>query len=325
MSLLLILILIPPMSAAPSGDWTFVVFGDSIGAENTTTGISPDLSMIATAVSAENPDLVLYTGDMINGWMLTNESPMMDNFTGQFGNWMQAVSPIHNYTAGTGVPLYVMRGNHEEGSNESAAPLFQAYSSSVAVNMPQNGPPGEKNLTYSFIHNGAKFIVLEQYVAHDGLKETVNQTWLNEQLTQDTRPFMFVFGHSSAYLAINDTAQMIYDLAMHPEQRDIFWESLVNNQVPAYFCGHAHMYVRGENRNVQQVIGGNGGAAMLAFDPANASPELTIKYPLQPVAQNDQKVGYLVITVHENSGTFSGVQKVYNLSLIHISEPTRPY
>jgi hypothetical protein len=51
---------------------------------------------------------------------------------------------------------------------------------------------------------------------------------------------------------------------------------------------------------------------MQAFNPALAEPALTVEYPLTPVAQKDQKVGYLVITVHEDTGTFDGVQKVLN-------------
>jgi len=77
--------------------------------------------------------------------------------------------------------------------------------------------------------------------------------------------------------------------------------------------GHSHMYVRGENRSVQQVVVGNGGAGpMMTFYPANVDSNLTLKYPLSIVLENDQKVGYLVITVHEDSGTFDGVQKVLN-------------
>lgn len=51
---------------------------------------------------------------------------------------------------------------------------------------------------------------------------------------------------------------------------------------------------------------------MMTFDPANIDPALTLHYPLGIVAGTDQKVGYLVITVHEESGTFDGVQKVFN-------------
>lgn len=295
------------------GSWTFVVFGDSPDpASNTTTGISPNLSLIATAVAAENPDLVMYNGDLINGWMLTNESPMMGNYSGQFGNWMDAVSPIHNYTTGIGIPIYVLRGNHEDGPNQTVTALLDAYLTSVASDMPTNGPSGEEKLAYSFTHNGAKFIATDDYIVHDGLKETVNQTWVDEQLTQDTRPFMFVFGHSPAYLLDDEREDMPFSLAKNPAQRDAFWNSMVNNHSSAYFCGHTHTYVRGESQGLQQIVCGNGGAHFVDFNMTVVDPNLTIEYPLMSVPKADQKVGYLVVTVHEDNRTFDGVQKEYN-------------
>ncbi|MCX6689889.1 MAG: carboxylesterase family protein [Methanoregula sp.] len=55
-----------PTTSAGSKTWKFVVFGDSPDpSKNTTTGVSPDLSPIARAVALENPDLVLYVGDLI--------------------------------------------------------------------------------------------------------------------------------------------------------------------------------------------------------------------------------------------------------------------
>jgi hypothetical protein len=123
---------------------------------------------------------------------------------------------------------------------------------------------------------------------------------------------MFVFGHSPAYMVENDTEDQDFALAVHPVQRDLLWESLVNNHVAAYFSGHTHMYVRAESQGVQQIVSGNGGAKMPAFDIANVSPELKLEYPLRNISQQDQEVGYIIITVNEDTGTFSGVQKLYN-------------
>lgn len=301
------------LNSTESGDWTFAVFGDSPDpASNTSTGISPELKLIATAIATEKPDLVMYNGDLINGWMLTNISPMMGNYSGQFGNWMEAISPIHNYTTDTGIPIYVLRGNHEDGPNETVAPLLDVYIATVASDMPINGPPGEEKLTYSFTHNGAKFIVTDDYIAHYGLKETVNQSWVDEQLRQDTRPFIFVFGHSPAYNLDDEPEESGFSLALNPEQRDVFWKSLVNNNVSAYFSGHIHTYVRGESQGVQEIVCGNGGAHAVDFNISLIDPALTIEYPLKSVPKKDQKVGYLVVTVHEKSRTFDGVQKVFN-------------
>jgi len=296
-----------------SGTWKFVVFGDSPDpAKNTTTGVSPEFSPIASAVAEENPDLVLYAGDLVNGWMLSNESPVQGNYQAQFGNWMRAASPIHNYTTGTGIPIYVIRGNHEAALDNAEAPLTDTYLTTVASGMPVNGPPGEEKLTYSFTHNGAKFIATDDYIAHNGIKETVNQSWVNQQLTQDTRPFMFVFGHSPVYHVEHDLADYLFSLEVHPKEAGAFWESMVNNNVSAYFCGHTHMYVRGESQGLQQIISGNGGAEMSAFNTTLVDPVLKLEYPQKSIAQQDQQVGYLVITVHEDLGTYDGIQKKYN-------------
>lgn len=228
-----------PTTSAGSKTWKFVVFGDSPDpAENTATGVSPNLSPVASAVAKENPYLALYVGDLANGWMLSNASPMQDNYTGQ--------------------------------------------------------------------------IATDDYIAHNGIKETVNQSWVDGQLTQDIRPFMFVFGHSPVYHVEPDEADFLYSLEVHPKEAGAFWQSMAHNNVPAYFCGHTHMYVRGESQDVLQVISGNGGAGMPAFNATLVDPALTLEYPHTSIAQNDQQVGYLVITVHEDLGTYDGVQKMYN-------------
>ena len=87
---------------------------------------------------------------------------------------------------------------------------------------------------------------------------------------------------------------------------------MLENHVSAYFCGHAHLYVRAESSGLTQIVSGNGGAPMQGFEPASANPALTLQYPLTPISQKDQRVGYLVVTVHEDSRTFYGIQKVLN-------------
>ena len=225
---------------------------------------------------------------------------------------MKAASPMHNYSTGTGIPVYVVRGNHEAAPDKAEAPLINSYLTTVASGMPVNGPPGEEKLTYSFTHNGAKFIATDDYIAHNGIKETVNQSWVNGQLTQNTLPFMFVFGHSPVYHVEHDAGDLIQSLEVHPKEAGMFWESMLNNNVSAYFCGHTHMYVRGESQGLPQIISGNGGAEMPAFNISLVDPALTLEYPKQSIAQDDQQVGYLVITVHEDLGTYDGVQKMYN-------------
>lgn len=303
-----------PKTSLEPNSWTFVVFGDTRDALKTKTGISPYLNTIAKSIAEEKPDFVLFGGDLINGGDIIPPSPIEKNYTAEFNNWMNAVSPIYNYSTQTGIPLYVIRGNHEDGiSNILPIPaLLTDYRDMVAVGMPTNGPAGEEKLTYSFTHKGAKFIALDEYYPHDGVKETVNQSWVNDQLTNDTKPFMFVVGHSPAYNVSNDMVEYELGIGVHPAARDTFWDSLVENHVAAYFCGHVHTYVRAESKGVQQVLVGNGGAPADSFDPSAVDPTLTLDYPTTAVNASDQKFGYLVVTVHEDTGTYDGVEKELN-------------
>ncbi len=302
------------ISARPvTTTWKFVVFGDSPDdSPASATGISQNLSKIAVAVAAENPDLAVYTGDLVSGWDLENTSPVYGKYTEQFENWMAAMAPVHNYQTGLGIPLYVMRGNHENGPPGNVTPILTAYTNTVASGMPSNGPTGETHLTYSFIYRDARFIVNDEYTPHNGLEETVNQDWVDSQLTGNTQLFTFVFGHSPAYRVDDDILEAPDSLFRYPEQRDIFWQSMEDNQVSAYFCGHAHMYVRGEIGGVPQIISGNAGAPMEAFNASEVDPVLDLKYPLQNIGKADQKFGYLLITVDDATGTWSGVQKMYD-------------
>lgn len=304
---------VTPTKATSHDPWTFVVFGDSRdNTRDTLTGVSPYLSPLADAIAAEKPDLVMYNGDLVSGWIISNSSPVATDYQAQFRNWMNAVAPIYNYTTKSGTPLYVIRGNHEDGPNQTVMPLLEAYLGSVATDMPRNGPPGEEKLTYSFTWKGAKFIAIDEYLPHDGRKETVNQTWVDQELTNETRPFIFVFGHTPAFLVEDDKEDKGYDIAVHPASRDAFWDSLVRHQATAYFSGHAHLYVRGEKQGLQQVVSGNGGAMGHSFNPAEADPALTIEYPLTAADRAGENVGYLVITVNESGKTLYAVQKVYH-------------
>jgi len=301
------------ISQSSTGTWTFAVFGDSRdNTKDTTTGVSQYLNIIAVAVAAEKPDLVMYNGDLVSGWIISNSSPVATDYTAQFRNWMNEVEPIHNYTSGRGIPLYVIRGNHEDGPNATVIPLLNAYLTTVAMDMPLNGPLGEEKLTYSFTWKGAKFIAIDDYFPHDGLKETVNQSWVDKELMSGTKPFIFVFGHTPAYLVDSDTDDKGYDLAVHPQQRDAFWNSLAKNNASAYFSGHAHLYVRGEIQGVQQVVSGNGGAMGHSFNSSEADPALKIEYPITEADKKGNNVGYVIITVNETARTMNAVQKVYD-------------
>ena len=85
-----------------------------------------------------------------------------------FENWKTAVKPIYDFDRRAGIPLYAVRGNHEDGELVTDKRLKDAYLKDIASFMPQNGPEQEKGLTYSISYRQATFIG-RRPVFHQGI------------------------------------------------------------------------------------------------------------------------------------------------------------
>jgi hypothetical protein len=304
----------PSSVSAESTPWRFVVFGDTRDStKDTQTGISPMLGLLAKSIAAEKPALVIHIGDLINGFYTLKKSPLHGNYKEMFENWKTAVKPIYDFNSRTGIPLYVVRGNHEDGALVTNKRLKAAYLESIAPFMPQNGPEQEKGLTYSVQHSQATFIAVDEYSIKEAglLRGLVDQPWLNEQLVRRT-PFMFVFGHVPAYKVADAESGPFPDLYSFPKHRDAFWNSLKEAGVRMYFCGHVHFYCRVTKDGIQQVLIGNGGANPVDFNPKNVDPAVTLNYPKAVMKAANIKTGYVLFTVDETAQTVSAVQKLWN-------------
>lgn len=280
---------------------------------DTATGVSPDLPLIAKAIAAEKPDLVLHTGDLCNGYYTTRNAPAHGKFKEMFQNWKSAMKPVFDYPTGKGIPVYLVRGNHEDGEVFTDADLEKAYEEEFASLMPQNGPEHEKGLTYSFAHKGAKFIALDQYRRKRlTMRGYIDQAWLDQELARDQKPFTFVFAHTPAFMVGRYGQSPFPDLYSHRETRDAFWASLKEARVLAYFCGHIHFYCRGTMDGVEQIVIGNGGADVVPYRAKAVDPVIQMHYPTSDVDVADILPGYVVFTVDEHAGAVTGEQKVYN-------------
>lgn len=301
--------------SAARNRWRFVVFGDTRDTtRDTRAGISPLLGKIAEGIAAEKPSLVIHIGDLTNGYYTSATSPMHGKYNEMFGNWKAAVRPIYDFGRGTGIPLYVVRGNHEDGELVTNKRLKAAYVKSIAAFMPQNGPEQEKGLTYSVSYKQAAFIAVDEYSIKELglLRGLVDQPWLNEQLARQRVPFLFVFGHVPAYKVAEWKKGPFPDLYAFPRHRDSFWKSLKDAGVCMYFCGHVHIYCRVAKDGVQQVLIGNGGANAADFIPKKVDPTVTLNYPTTAVKASDMKTGYVLFTVNETAYTVTAVQKLWN-------------
>jgi 3',5'-cyclic AMP phosphodiesterase CpdA len=278
---LIVPLLVACMAAPALGQsWKFVVVGDtrSDGANN---GVNTAIvSELAQAIKNEGARFVLVPGDLANS----------GGVPGAFTTWRTAMQPVY----GVGIGVYPIRGNHDIESSGY-------WTSAFGADIPDNGPTGEVNYTYSFGYNNAFIVGLDEYVnAH-----RVNQTWLNQQFAANTKPHVFVFGHEPAF-KVNHT-DCLDDYATN---RNTFWNSIAAEGGRTYFVGHDHLYDHariddGDGNpadDIHQYVVGTGGAPFYtsgAYDGVNS--------PFTPVniLRDIGYYGYAVVEINGYDATIS--------------------
>ena len=179
---------------------------------------------IAEAVLREKATLLLWTGDLVN---VTDNSCTTLRY--DLLAWRNIMQPLYNQ----GVKVLPTRGNHEMSCPESAAAWNEVFSGRYAL--PTNGPATETNLTFYYTTDSVLIVGVDQY-SHG--REEVNQSWLDQVLKQNHKPFIFVYGHEPAFM----DGHHADTLDSHPVLRDAMWKSLIQAGARVYFCGHDHFY-----------------------------------------------------------------------------------
>lgn len=297
------------LKSSESTNWKFAVLCDTRGNDSDIPGKTGVNDTIIEALSKEIVNeacaFVLVPGDMINGWF--NNSTV--SYDGQFKNWTNAMSPVYN----ANISVYGVRGNHEDGpgnfsnkSGKDVAPyithpdrnLAKAFVNVFGFNQTRgagnraNGPEGEKNLTYSFEYENAFFVGLDEYIK----PHRINQTWLDDQLKKNTKPFVFVFGHEPAFQIKHPDC-----LAYNSTNRSKFWDSIGRAGCQIYFCGHDHLYDRahifdGSGNKIYQMVVGSCGAP-----PANGWKPPYTDGSVVGDFHNNNKTGYVLVTMWNNN------------------------
>lgn len=211
-------------------------------------------------------------------------TPLMADQLAAFTQAMALGGLIPAGTAGVGVPVYSVRGNHETWDNLShnaVGDWINAYGQYLPQNGPTTGEKGnsEVGLTYSFKSGNSLFLGLDEYANSDGshgFVPSVNLDWVKEQIAARTpaeqQGYLFVFGHTPAYQIGEDTI-----LALQPEKRNEFLNTLYGVDGPggrgcrAYFCGHDHLNAFGrimtpDGKPFYQIMIGGGGGPVETFD-----------------------------------------------------------
>jgi hypothetical protein len=163
---------------------------------------------------------------------------------------------------------YPVVGNHEFDTSDYISWL-RGYNPG-GTSLPRTvrgGPTGSEETCYTFDYYDVHFIVLNEYF--DGISDggtngdVVDElhAWLQNDLEQNRKPIVLVFGHEPAYPqpdAENGRIRHENDsLNAHSSNRDRFWSTLKSNGVLAYICGHTHNFSVVKINEVWQIDAGH--------------------------------------------------------------------
>jgi len=280
--------------------------------------------------TSQNVDFILFPGDLVNSM---GSTPVQ--FEGQLRIWVQTMKPVYD----ANIAVYVCRGNHELGDVWSHYPnpgtqpdpndnfshrWLNVFGSDSEPNqkLPGNGPANEKYMTYSVTHKNAFVVCLDQYAGtrHD-FAHKLNQTWLDAELTTNTKPHVFITGHEPAFRARHNDC-----LDYFPAKRDVFWASIRNAGGRVYLTGHDHFYDHARvddgdgdpNNDIHQYIIGTAGAPLYTWSPpydGNNSDYNVEQW------HHAKRYGYVLVEINDLDVTLNWVQRhTNNLSIPGIYE-----
>lgn len=245
------------VNCAVAGVWKFAVLSGSDGDASEGTNSQSAwvntnvLSAIARQITNDRPDFVLVAGDMITG----NSTNGTTNLVYQYTQWLNSFACVY----AARIPVYAVRGDNEAYAGDTNDEAFLA---AFGAAVPQNGPEGEVGKTFSFVHTNALIVGLDDYQKAN----QVNQAWLDAQLSANTLPHVFIFGHEPAVQVLSSNC-----LARERDARNLFLDSITRAGGRMYFCGHDHFYNRARvtaanGINFMQVLTGAGGAPFENWD-----------------------------------------------------------
>ncbi|MFA5193054.1 MAG: metallophosphoesterase [Verrucomicrobiia bacterium] len=308
-------------------DWSFAMLGDTRGDRtNTSTGVSPHLHAIAEKIATLSPDLVLACGDLVNGNDVPTGSPLED-YTLQFDYWKTAMQPVFNYTANTGIPIYPVRGNHENCDNEGPTVVhlkedyYNAFKNYVPLNGPNYGSTNDQiGFSYSFSYNNATFVVADQYFYYnqtdlEGYHE-LDRAWVTQQFQQTNSAYKIFMAHEPVFQTEGggEGERFFGTNSAGLEVRADFWNALGTNGVQLYLTGHIHNETVARTTNeygnaIIQLMAGNGGAPV---DPVGTDYEPGVEmlytnanygFSLATVKADEMTIEYYSLHTNDNSWT----------------------
>lgn len=237
-------------------------------------------------IRKENPDALLVTGDLINGYTLEERlnpslylpAKVREHFKHLYQIWSARVD-------GYKFRVLPALGDHELGDLPLGNILLQTYllptyrqAYKDSFNLPQNGPKGEKELAYYISWNHTLLITLNTF-SRDGyfLKPQISSQqlqWLKRILRDTNKKNIIVQGHvpivpigicrSSSHLLYRDSTD------------SKLWQIMKTNDVDLYLCGELHTTNLTKQGGIVQVINnGHLGTSEISYTVIRTGTNLT--------------------------------------------------
>ncbi len=284
------------VSAADKSQVVFCVAGDSRGSVMPYSApINKEiLAKLVTALKAEKPQFVLFTGDLVSGYSRDLEK--------QLTLWRDTfMKPLLD----AGIKVYACRGNHDKSlgrkSKRNAALKVWNKVFSGKFAFPQNGPKNALGVTYFVRDNNVLALILDNY-KDDGYPHKVNVAWMSKIISQEKRKYpyplhIFAICHEPAFTVIHKDC-----LGKNKKARDEFLKSFLKAGGVAFFCGHDHLYnhskVELPEGVFHQFVCGGAGAPLKKWNGKYLDKRL-IK------VQSSKSFGYMVVKVAGNKATLT--------------------
>lgn len=213
--------------------FSFAILGDT---QYFKPGAYGDYQKASDNIKKIGPDMVFALGDLVSSCDKKKECEDKIN------NWKNVLGNLSSKT-------YVMMGNHDRTGEEKSDIAWQKI-----FNLPNNGPAGFSELTYSFDFKNSHFIILSSDKPEENKINAIQRSWLEQDLNKNNKENIFVFFHEPAYPTNSKIGESLDENA---GERDALWNIFVKYKVDAVFSGHEHIQARRKVAGIYQFIFGN--------------------------------------------------------------------
>ncbi|MEO2046614.1 MAG: hypothetical protein ABGX16_08570 [Pirellulales bacterium] len=198
------------------------------------------VNAVASRISP-SPEFISFPGDAIAGYT--------DDYAELRRQWNYWLDTEMGWLRKGNLTLYQSTSNH----NTYDAGSEQAFRE-VHPNLPQNGPLEQQGLAYYVRCGNLLYVSTHQ----PDQQQLIDYVWLRQVLTEhaDCR-FKFVAGHYPVFPVNGYLAWPLW--CFPPEERQPFWDILVEHKVDAYLTSHIIAFDVQVHDGVLQILSGGAG------------------------------------------------------------------